>query len=322
MGLFSRILVAVDGSGPSKAAVQFALRLAAPARHETVRFVSVFERDSLIGRCTSDVASGLAIDAVLDAAQAECQAALDTSKEAARVAGVEATCVMRTGLAVDAILDEAREWNASCIAVGTRGWKGIARAFFGSCAEGVLRRSPVPVLIGHATSAYVGDPFERILCAVDDSPAARRAFEGAVALAVERDAELHVLSVVQVADMYAAAFELESFDPDGSMSAIYAEAKAAVKALGADAITHGARVKPHVLGGSDVAERIVQCATTSRCGVIVLGTHGRGGIRRTILGSTAEGVLRSTTIPVIAFRDPRTLEDAEDELGAEAFTAP
>jgi nucleotide-binding universal stress UspA family protein len=322
MGLFSRILVAVDGSGPSNVAVQFALRLAAPVRHEAVRFVSVFERDALIGRCTTDVASGLAIDAVLEAAQAECQAALDTSKEAARAVGVEATCIMRTGLAVDAILDEAREWNASCIAMGTRGWKGIARAFFGSCAEGVLRRSRVPVLIGHATSGNVEGSFERMLCAVDDSPAARRAFDAAVAFAVERDAELHVLSVVQVADVYAAAFELEGFDPDGSMSAIYAEAKAAVKALGADAITHGARVKPHVLGGSDIAERIVQCATSSRCGVIMLGTHGRGGIRRAILGSTAEGVLRSTTIPVIAFRDPRPHEDAEDARRADALIAP
>src|ERR1700736_6935765 len=100
MGLFSRILVAVDGSGPSKAALQFALRLAAPARHDTVRFVSVFERDALVDRCTADVVSGLAIGAVLDAAQAECTNALDAAMEAARVAGVEATCVMRTGLAI------------------------------------------------------------------------------------------------------------------------------------------------------------------------------------------------------------------------------
>ena len=149
------------------------------------------------------------------------------------------------------------------------------------------------------------NPYERILCAVDDSPAARQAFDAAVALAVALGAELHVLAVVQIADEYAAAFEAEGFDPDGSMSTIYADARTAVKALGGDAIARGARMKPHVLGGSDVAERIVQSATANRCGLIVLGTHGRGGIARAVLGSTAEGVLRSSTIPVLVLRDPR-----------------
>jgi len=303
MGLLSRILVAVDGSEASGAALRLALRLSAPARQDILRFVSVFERDTLISRCTTDAISGLAVGDVLDAAESECRTALATAMEAARAARIEATCAMRTGLALEAILDEGYRWDATCIAIGTHGRKGIARALLGSCAEGVLRASPVPVLIVHATSSE-DDPIARILCAVDDSPAARRAFEAAVALAVERDVELHLLSVVQIADMYAAGFELEGFDPDGSMTAIYAEARAAVKALAAEAIVHGARVKPHVLGGSDVAERIVQCATVGRCALIVLGTHGRGGLRRELIGSTAEGVLRSSTRPVLAFRDP------------------
>lgn len=319
MDLLSRILVAVDGSAPSEAAVEVALRLAAP-RHNSVRFASIFEPDALIGRCAADTISGFAIGEALQAAEAECKSALDAAMEAARAGGVEATRAMRTGLTVDAIIDEAQEWNASCIAIGTHGRQGIPRAFLGSCAEGVLRKSQVPVLVAHAASAGGGDPFERILCAVDDSPAARRAFDAAVALATERGAELHVLSVVQIADMYAAGFELEGFDPDGSMSAIYAEARATVKALAAGLIAQDARLKPHVLGGSNVAERIVQCATAHRCGLIVLGTHGRGGMRRAILGSTAEGVLRSSTIPVLAFRDSREHESPERAQGAGALS--
>ena len=320
MELFSRILAAVDGSAPSEAVVQLALRLAVPSRPDTLRFVTVFERDALIGRCTADTISGFSLGDVLQAAEAECQSSLDQATELARAAGVEATSIMRTGPAVDAILDEAREWNASCIAIGTHGRRGIPRAFLGSCAEGVLRKGEVPVLVAHASSADGGDVLGRILCAVDDSPAARSAFDAAAALAAKHLAELHLLSVVQIADEYAAGFELEGFDPDGSMSAIYAEARAGVKALAARAIDRGARVRPHVLGGADIAERIVQCATVHRCGLIVLGTHGRGGVSRTILGSTAEAVLRSSTIPVLAFRDPRKREQPEHAHGTGALT--
>ena len=300
--LFSRILVAVDGSAPSEAVVQLALRLAVPSQHATFRFASVFEH------------------AAAHAAQAEWKSSLDQATESARAPGFEATHIMRTGSAVDAILDEAREWKATCIAIGTHGRRGIPRAFLGSCAEDVLHRSDVAVLVAHASSADGGDALARILCAVDDSAVARRAFDAAAALVAERRAELHVLFVVQIADEHAAGFELEGSDADGSIGAIYAEARAGVKALAARAIDRGARIKPHVLGGADVAERIVQCATVHRCGLIVLGAHGGGGVSHAVLGSTAGAVLRSSRIPVLAFRDQR--ERAEVARHADAITAP
>jgi nucleotide-binding universal stress UspA family protein len=122
--------------------------------------------------------------------------------------------------------------------------------------------------------------------------------------------------------MYATEFELEGFDPDGSMSAIYTEARAAVKALAVEAIAHGARVKPQVLGGADVAERIVRYANAQRCEIVLIGTHGRGGIERAILGSTAEGVLRSITTPVLAFRDVSEREPAAHAERVDAVTVP
>jgi nucleotide-binding universal stress UspA family protein len=291
MDLLSRMLVAVDGSAPSDGAVQLALQLATP-RHDFVCFVSIFEGD--------------------DAAQVETEHALEAAMDAARLAGLDAASFGLTGDPVDAIVSEARDSDASCIVIGSQGR---------SCAESLLRKSSVPVLVTHASPPAGRDPFERILCATDDSPAAHRAFNAAVALAAERNAELHLLSVVQIANEYASEYEREGIDPDGSMSAIYAEARVRVKGLAAEAMMHGARVKPHVLGGSDVAERIVQCARANRCGIILLGTHGRRGIRRAILGSTAEDVLRWSTIPVLAFRDPREHESAERERRAGALTA-
>jgi nucleotide-binding universal stress UspA family protein len=310
MSTFSRILVAVDGSSPSDAAVQLALRTAAPP-HQTVRFVGVLDRDAIAGGYTADPMSGVAMLGGLRAAEAEHRRALDAASSVASAAGVESTSVLRTGRAIDAILAEAHEWNASCIAIGTHGRHGIARALLGSCAEGVLRRSDVPVLVAH-TGFAAGDPepFERILCAVDDSPAAKRAFDAASSLAVERHAELHVLSVVDEV----AAVTVDGTNPAGSLSTIYAQTWKTIDALTAGC---GGTVKRHVVAAANVAERIVRYANDEGCNLIVVGTHGRGGLPRAILGSTAEAILRSSAIPVLAYRDP-----SERRIGVEVPRTP
>jgi nucleotide-binding universal stress UspA family protein len=129
MDVFSRPLVAVDGSIASALAVDLALQLARPPGGCAVRFVSIVE---------------------LEAAQAQNRKALNDAVDRACVAQVEATCTMRQGRDVDAILDEALECEATCIVVGTQGPDAGELTLLGSCAEGVLRRSTVPVFIAHA----------------------------------------------------------------------------------------------------------------------------------------------------------------------------
>jgi nucleotide-binding universal stress UspA family protein len=129
MDVFSRPLVAVDNSVASALAVDLALHLARSQRGSAVRFLSVVE---------------------LAAAQAEHRKALDEAVDRACVAQVEASCTMRHGHDVDAILDEARDSNASCIVVGSHGSPAGQRSALGSRAEGVLRRSRLPVFIAHA----------------------------------------------------------------------------------------------------------------------------------------------------------------------------
>jgi nucleotide-binding universal stress UspA family protein len=60
-------------------------------------------------------------------------------------------------------------------------------------------------------------------------------------------------------------------------------------------------------GGSRVAEAIVKAARDARCELIVIGTHGRRGVRRALLGSDAEDVVRSSPVPVLVVRDAATV---------------
>ena len=53
-----------------------------------------------------------------------------------------------------------------------------------------------------------------------------------------------------------------------------------------------------------VQQRVIAEATTWNADLIVIGTHGRRGVRRLVLGSSAEGILRSSPVPVLLVRSP------------------
>jgi nucleotide-binding universal stress UspA family protein len=63
-------------------------------------------------------------------------------------------------------------------------------------------------------------------------------------------------------------------------------------------------VNVRIAGGADVAATIIGRAAQFSCDLIVLGTHGRRGVEREMLGSTAEAVIRAARLPVLAFREP------------------
>jgi len=69
---------------------------------------------------------------------------------------------------------------------------------------------------------------------------------------------------------------------------------------------HGIDVEPVLLEsvGSRVADLIIKQAKKWRADVIVLGTHGRRGLSRVVMGSDAETVLRETPVPVLLVRSP------------------
>ena len=60
----------------------------------------------------------------------------------------------------------------------------------------------------------------------------------------------------------------------------------------------------HDLRGGRVADAIVEEARQSRCDLIVIGTHGRRGVSRALMGSDAESVVRSSPVPVLLVRAP------------------
>jgi nucleotide-binding universal stress UspA family protein len=139
--------------------------------------------------------------------------------------------------------------------------------------------------------------FRRILIAVDDQPVAAHAADVGVALARALGADLAVITVVDLSSEYAAG------------AGLVAEDLAAGAERDAKQLLSGFRQRlslpPSTLEfverGAPAAE-IVKAASEWRADLIVVGSHGRGGIERALVGSVADGVLRHTPCPVLVVR--------------------
>ena len=137
--------------------------------------------------------------------------------------------------------------------------------------------------------------YERILVPTDGSVGVERAVEHALDLAAAHGATVHAVYVVNSASFASLPMETSW---DGLTDVLRAEGEAAldrVRKLGAE---QGVHVEGVVRDGSP-SQEIVMHANAVGADIIVMGTHGRGGIDRLLLGSVAERVVRSSPIPVL-----------------------
>ena len=151
--------------------------------------------------------------------------------------------------------------------------------------------------------------YQRILVPVDGSHAANRGLEEAIKLAAGQPVTLYLLHVV---DEFVASQGM-----DGAMYIGIPYSDEVLKALreGGKRVLAKAEAKASKAGvkaetilvetvGYRVADVILKQAKKTRADLIIMGTHGRRGVARLVMGSDAEGVLRGTGVPVLLLRSP------------------
>lgn len=140
--------------------------------------------------------------------------------------------------------------------------------------------------------------YDKILVPTDGSDGVERAVSHAIDLAATNDATVHALYVVNTASYSSMPMET-SWEHIREMLGEEGEnALERVRELADDA---GVTVEAVIRDGSPSKE-IVNYAEDEGCDLIVMGTHGRGGIDRLLLGSVAERVVRSSRVPVLTVR--------------------
>jgi nucleotide-binding universal stress UspA family protein len=150
---------------------------------------------------------------------------------------------------------------------------------------------------------YIGAMYKRILVPVDGSATSRRGLRAAIDLAKTQRARLVILNVVDAMPVFASLEGMVAYDP-GILEALRKGGKAILARAAAEAKKRGVTAKTVLaenLAGR-VADVIVRQAKRRRADLLVLGTHGRRGLTRMVMGSDAELVVRYTPAPVLLVR--------------------
>ncbi|MXR51196.1 universal stress protein [Halovenus sp. WSH3] len=138
--------------------------------------------------------------------------------------------------------------------------------------------------------------YDNILLPTDGSEGMAAVVDHASELAAIHDATLHALYVANTASM--SDLPMES-SWEGVSSALRKQGERAVESV--EETVDDQPVETHISDGSPSKE-IVSYAEENDCDVIAMGTHGRSGVDRLLLGSVAERVVRSSPVPVLTIR--------------------
>lgn len=229
---------------------------------------------------------------LLDERRAEARAYIQRMVGELAGAGATARGVVYEGYPADAILAGAREQAATLIALTTHGRTGLARWDLGSVTEKVLRGGEFPILVTRSfETAEAGATRERrpaqaamrrILLPIDAGDLSPVAVGPAIELASLCGAEILLVHVLDE-DL---AGELPMPDIE--------RAQEMVTAAGLHAEV--------VLERGDAAGQILAVSAERQADLIVMATHGRSGLKRWVLGSVAERVMRAAPVPLLLIR--------------------
>ena len=205
---------------------------------------------------------------------------LDAWQQEAAQRGLTLEVRLQTGRqAYVEILAAADDLKPDLIIMGRRGKSGLERLLVGSVTARVIGHTPRKVLVAPRDTVLT---FKRLLVASDGSPASEAAFEEALSMAKKTGAQLNLIT--------ASHGEL---DPK--------RAKALVKELAAAAQRLEVPLATFTPGGRP-EEAIIQMATAKKIDLIIMGSHGRTGLKRLLLGSVAERVIGQAACPVLVVK--------------------
>jgi nucleotide-binding universal stress UspA family protein len=300
---FSHVLVPYDGSEPARAALTLAIALA--RRGAALAIVTIVDETPVMAQSATTL---VAFDPtpLMDALDSEGHALLDDAKAQCQAANVTPVVEIVHDRPVAGIIAAITAHACDLVIMGTHARTGVARTFLGSTTEGVLRMSSIPVLTVRSAGRIQPAPFGTALVAVDDSEPADAALAVGTMLASTAGTHIVACHVLETAHLYNNAIAY-GFDPGPLAEEMRSESSAILKRALARAAL--APDTPVAMVDGDAVEAVLAAADERHVDVIVVGTHGRRGLRRLILGSVAEHIVRSSPIPVLVVPQSAGLRD-------------
>ena len=296
-----RILLASDGSTPAEVAHQLTASIPWPAG-STIRIVTAVTPP--IGLYTTPLSAAPALPTDIDRLEAEVAAAGEqVLEEAARAVAASGCSVERRllrGRAGSAIVDEAAEWQPDVVIIGSRGHGAISSMLLGSVSAEVVDHAPCPVLVGRRPT------MTRVVLGHDGSEYAMAAEHIMRSWPIFSRVAIEVVSVAHVKAPWrvgiAPTLYAEAMEAHRQATEISAAEHARIAEESARRLAEsGLRASAAAVEG-DPAAMLIGTADEHQADLTVLGTHGRTGVSRALLGSVARNVMQHASSSVMVVR--------------------
>jgi len=284
-----RLLLATESSEFSEGAIREAIRLAKRCGSKLTA-LSVIE---------SNPEFGSEAPAILEKIEKEALAHLDGVKARAKQEAVACETVTYEGEdSYKYIVEEAVKQKSTMIIMGRHGKKSFRRLVMGSTTSWTIGHAPCSVLVVPRAAQV---DFKSIVVATDGSKYSAAAASEAIGIAKRNNSKLTVLAVVPAdiampTDIDFAALQRDKLaDQDMQMAEKNAKAvKEAAQKAGVDA-------QAFVMSGKP-ADAIIEIAKDKSADLIVVGSHGRTGLDRLLMGSVTERVIVISSCAVLAVK--------------------
>lgn len=288
--MYDKILVPTDGS-------DHAIWTAAHARYlaqlfdATIHVITVIDVQSMIGMFDAGEIDEHFVDRLED----EGTRAIEAVEAAIGEESSIRTEVIR-GKPAEAILDYVDAHEIDLLVMGTHGRTGLTRYIAGSVTERVLRLANVPIFTVRTAEQSGEIDYEEVLVPTDGSEHAMAAIDHGLAIAERSDARVHAVNIVDVTDV---AMDPSYTPPAELIAQLESEGEAATEIIATRAHAAGLDAVTEVREGFP-AKDLLDYAEEHGIDLIVMGTAGRTGLNRFLLGSTTERVIRHAEMPVLA----------------------
>jgi nucleotide-binding universal stress UspA family protein len=300
--MYTRMLIPLDGSKTAEKVLPYARHLAATLKLP-VELLAVIDIAEMATHIAAEKARFL--DTLIEDGMRNSESYLRSVANTFGGADIKST--VETGRADEVIVEHAAKDKNTLTTMATHGRSGMNRFLLGSVAEKVLRNSANPLLLIRATEEAKAEgeaAVKSVIVPLDGSELAESVLPAAVELAKSLNAEIVLFRAYKIP--YGTYSSGDGFYDIGTLDALLT----AVKDEATEYLTRKseelkrsgmARVSCAAKEGFS-ADEIIAFGSATKDSMIAMCSHGRSGVKRFVLGSVAETVVRHSVEPVLLLR--------------------
>jgi nucleotide-binding universal stress UspA family protein len=314
--MFKKILVPLDGSENSQKIVGWATGLARALKAEII-LLSVIDTQeiAILKNTIEDLKKGSVDSAnrairapsdVIGETFAQAKGHLQTEADRIQFAGVTTNICVESGSPAEVIVSKAHNQNVDVIAMATQRESALARGILGSVTDRVLHSTSIPMFTLYPDELQdfenTNGGLQRVVVPLDGSSLSETAIEPALEIAVTSNSEIIFTEVLRLPffGVGIAGIEYGGGDYSGDLGIDNQKEEIAgyLNTFVQEAKSLGLNARASIRIGSP-SQQIVDEASEIEKSIVVMGSHGSGGLKRWVVGSVADKVVRSARRPVL-----------------------